>query len=65
MQDSSERLSRMEGTLDRIERRLFGNGQPGEIAIIKLRVSRLEWYLALSIGGGAAILWIIERVVNP
>jgi len=56
----SERLAAIEGVVVRLERQLFGNGQPGVISTLGKRVSSLEWYLALAVGGGAAILWIVE-----
>jgi hypothetical protein len=40
-----ERLVRTETLLLDIHRRLFGNGQPGEIEVIKQRLSVLEKWL--------------------
>ena len=58
------RLAVIEATLHRIEHRLFGNGQPGLIDTLQKRVGRLEWYLAIAVGGGAVILWLLERTVT-
>ena len=40
-----ERLATIEAIVSRMEQRLLGNGQPGEIDKLKQRVSRLEsWF---------------------
>lgn len=68
-QDVITRLTRTEAKLDAIVDKvdwlthsLFGNGQPGVIATIVKRLTRLEWYLALSIGGCSVVLYILDKV---
>jgi len=39
-----ERLRAIEEILGRMEQRLFGNGQPGELSVIKARITSLEQY---------------------
>lgn len=48
-----ERLSAIEVTLEHMDRRLFGNGQPGELERLAMRVSQLEthsWKIAGAMG---------------
>lgn len=59
---TEERFSALEGAqrahseiLVRIERRLFGNGQPGELTKLDARVSILETWKAWSTGICAAV----------
>lgn len=68
-EDLNVRLARMEErqisqceAIDSLTERLFGNGQPGLIAGLSKRIRRLEWYLALAVGAGTAIVWIIARI---
>lgn len=51
--DVVERLSAIEVTLGHMDRRLFGNGQPGELALLSARVAHLEtqsWKVAGAMG---------------
>lgn len=50
----------MNKTVESMFKRLFGNdeGDDGIIGKLKTRVSRLEFYLALAIGGGTVVVWI-------
>lgn len=55
-----ERLTTIEIIGEDIKHRLFGNGQPGELAVIDERLGKLEqerWRLAVA---GAAIMGIIQ-----
>lgn len=54
-----ERLSAIEVTLGHMDRRLFGNGQPGELAQLAARVATLEthsWKVAGAMGLGLFLL---------
>lgn len=54
-----ERLAVIEEVVLRLEERLFGNGQPGEIERLQGRVRRLESWLWRAAGAvGLAILLI-------
>jgi hypothetical protein len=41
---------------------LVGNGQPGRVSKLEAKVDRLEWYLALAIGGSVAAGFILQWV---
>jgi hypothetical protein len=57
----SERLVRIETTITDMSKRLFGNGQPGELESLRNRIARIEaWFWRLS-GGGAVALFLVER----
>lgn len=71
--DMFDRLSALETkteamniTLENIYRRLFGDdtGNTGVVGKILARVSRLEFYLALSIGGGTVIVWVADKAIE-
>lgn len=55
-----ERLTVIEEVVLRLETRLFGNGQPGEIAAIKTRVGRLERWVWRGIGAIAGLALFAE-----
>ncbi len=50
------RLAVIEAVLLRLEAQLLGNGQPGEIEIIKRRVTRLEAWFWRATGAVALLL---------
>lgn len=59
-----ERLAVIEEVVLRLEERLFGDGQPGEIATLKARVHRIEqWFWRIS-GGGAVLLALGEKLLH-
>ncbi len=55
-----ERLTEIETILGRMEQRLFGNGQPGELSGIKARVTELEKLRWQLIGGAAVVVALAE-----
>ncbi len=59
-----ERLAVIEAVVRRLESRLFGNGQPGEIAAIKRRVVRLESWLWRATGAAALLLCILDLLAR-
>ncbi len=66
MNDKSiqERLAVIEEILVRLEDRLFGNGQPGELARLQSRVRRLEtwfWRAAGAVGLAVMLLEALHR----
>ncbi len=59
-----ERLAVIEEVVLRLEARLFGNGQPGEVALLKARVHRIEqWFWRIS-GAGAVLLALCEKLLH-
>ena len=56
------RLMAVEQILGRIEQRLFGNGQPGEISSIKSRLTDLEQFKWKFVGAMGAALTVSEVV---
>lgn len=50
-----ERLVRVETMLTDTHRRLFGNGQPGEVDVLKERVATLERWM-WRVGGALGVL---------
>ncbi len=57
-----ERLAVIESVVLRLESRLFGNGQPGELQSLKDRVHRIEtWFWRLA-GGLCVLAFLIEIV---
>lgn len=62
-----ERLAVIEAVVLRLEERLFGNGQPGEIALLKARVRRLEswfWRAAGALGVLMGLLELLDRTLS-
>ena len=57
-----ERLMSVEIVLYRIEQRLFGNGQPGEITTIKSRLADLEQFKWKFVGAMGAALTLAETI---
>ena len=53
-------IVKTETTVLDMKLQLIGNGQPGRISIIEKRVGRLEFYLAIAIGAGTIIGWVIQ-----
>jgi anti-sigma-K factor RskA len=53
--------------VSRVEHRLFGNGQPGELSALKSRITKLEnwrWYVCgIAVGLGAFAGWIGRGVL--
>ena len=60
----SERLAVIESAVLKLSRDLFGNGQPGVIKAMSKRIGKLETYLAIAIGGGAVVIWMIEAATR-
>jgi hypothetical protein len=60
-QTDGERIASIETLVGDMHTRLFGNGQPGELEGIKARLTRMESWFWRAIGGGAVILFLIER----
>jgi hypothetical protein len=60
-----ERLAVIEAVVLRLEARLFGNGQPGEVADLARRVGRLEAWLWRLAGAGAILLAALELTLRP
>jgi len=74
-QADKERLARVETTLMNIDKRLFGNGQPGHIDQIHTRISEsnkriasLEnwrwWVMGLGIGTGLGLGFISAHALE-
>lgn len=59
-----ERLAIIEAVLTRIENRLFGNGQPGEIGLLKQRVGRLESWFWRATGAIALLFCLLELLAK-
>lgn len=59
-EDTAVAIARIETIVCRMEEKLFGNGQPGELAKIDGRIKDLE--LARSRAHGA--FWVISSVVT-
>jgi len=55
----SERLAVIEETVVDMKKRLFGNGQPGELSSVKSRLSKLEnwrwWVMGIAVGCGVVV----------
>jgi len=54
------RLAIIETVLNQMNARLFGNGQPGELSVLKHRVTVLESYLWRGLGGIAIIFSLVQ-----
>ena len=60
-----ERLAAIEVTLEHMDRRLFGNGQPGDLAQLAARVTAVEkhsWKIAGALGLG---LFALNFLTGP
>jgi hypothetical protein len=55
-----ERLAVIEAIVVRLEDRLFGNGQPGEIGLLKQRVAKLETWFWRAAGGVGILFALLE-----
>jgi hypothetical protein len=55
-----ERLAVIEEVVLRLEERLLGNGQPGELEILKTRVSRLEAWFWRGAGAAGVLVTLLE-----
>ena len=67
----AESFARIISALENIDRnssdssrRLFGNGQPGEIAKLCSRLGKLEWKFAASIGGGVVVVFLFDKIFH-
>ena len=56
----AERLRNLDATINRLEKRLFGNGTPGELAKHEARIVSLESMVYKVQGVGIALVAIIE-----
>jgi len=56
-----EKMDSLKETLDKLDHNLFGNGQPGVIETLWKRVRRLEYYLAMFMGAGTVIVWLMKH----
>jgi hypothetical protein len=57
-----ERLGTIEAIVSRMEQRLLGNGQPGEIDKLKQRVTRLESWFWRAAGAAALAILVLEKL---
>jgi len=55
-----ERLAAIEAIVSRMEQRLLGNGQPGEIDKLKHRVTRLESWFWRAAGAVALVFFVLQ-----
>ncbi len=55
-----ERLAVIESVVLRLEARLFGNGQPGELQMLKDRVTRLEAWIWRAAGAICVAISLIQ-----
>jgi len=58
------RLELIELVLNRMEQRLFGNGQPGELSTLKARVTKLESWLWRGLGAIGLAVGVVEWTVR-
>lgn len=58
----AERLRNLDATINRLEKRLFGNGSPGELSKHEERIASLERMVYKVQGVGIVIVAIIEIV---
>ena len=56
----AERLRNLDATINRLEKRLFGNGSPGELSKHEDRIAAVEKMVYKVQGVGIAIVAIIE-----
>ena len=56
----AERLRNLDATINRLEKRLFGNGTPGELAKHEARITSLEKMMWMVNGMGVLIIAVIE-----
>ncbi len=54
------RLAVIEEVVLRLEQRLFGDGQPGEIALLKERLRRLETWFWRAAGAAGVLIGLLE-----
>jgi hypothetical protein len=57
-----ERLAAIEAIVSRMEQRLLGNGQPGEIDKLKNRITRLESWFWRAAGAVALAILALETL---
>jgi hypothetical protein len=57
-----ERLAAIEAIVTRMELRLFGNGQPGDLEKLHLRVRRLESWFWRAAGAVALAIFLLETL---
>jgi hypothetical protein len=55
-----QRLAVIEAVVIRLEERLFGNGQPGELALLKNRVRQVESWLWRTAGAAGVVLALLQ-----
>ena len=55
-----ERLARIEATIEHLELRLFGDGQPGTLGRLYHRVNRLERFLWMGVGAAAVLSSVVS-----
>ena len=64
MRTDSERIAVIEVTVLDLKKELFGNGQPGELEIIRRRVIALEkwrwWVGGAAVGAGTFLGYILR-----
>ena len=58
----AERIKNLDATMTRTEKRLFGNGTPGELSKHEDRLAKLESMVYKVQGVGIAVVAIIELV---
>ncbi len=55
-----QRLAVIEAVVVRLEERLFGNGQPGEINQMKQRIANLEAWFWRAAGAAGVLLGLLQ-----
>lgn len=59
----SERLAVVEEAVLRIEHRLFGNGQPGELSEVERRITKLEKAYLIAIGIMLTVSTLVQMAI--
>lgn len=60
----SERIKNLDTTTNRLEKRLFGNGSPGELGEMKKRIASLEKIVYLIQGIGILAMIAVEAITK-
>lgn len=61
-----ERLAVIEEVVLRLEQRLLGNGQPGELALLQQRVRRIESWFWRLVGAASLLFALLELLkISP
>jgi len=60
--EETETLTEIKTTLERIDHQLFGNGQPGELAVLKTRLNLIEEFRSTIKGALGALAALITFI---